>query len=298
MAIIDLARALERRSGSDDSVGSEAGVNGAKPLPTSVKALAGFIVVMGVIILGIAAWKFGKWRRSRLRAASMNNGGSLQKHSIVHVDLSKVETNPLEKETDVVQPYKWRPVSRPPVSHSANKAVKTGTKRFFGGVVGKKPAPLAVDARSPPPAYIEATPAPYTVIVSTPDGYRTSSGVKLIPNTPSSPLPSPARIQSIGSGSPLRSSMMKTGKAKGTRASQAVKPLPRLMAVVCTFTPSLADELSVSIGEPLLLMEEYEDEWCLVQRVGKADAERGVIPRFCLTEAPPMPQRRASRTLQ
>ena len=47
MAIIDITRALERR---DNSAGSQAGVS--EPLPTSVKALAGFIVVMGLIILG------------------------------------------------------------------------------------------------------------------------------------------------------------------------------------------------------------------------------------------------------
>jgi hypothetical protein len=31
------------------------------------------------------------------------------------------------------------------------------------------------------------------------------------------------------------------------------------------------------------MIEEYEDEWCLVQRVGRTD-QRGVIPRFCLIE--------------
>ncbi|KAI0819000.1 hypothetical protein BC629DRAFT_690575 [Irpex lacteus] len=83
--------------------------------------------------------------------------------------------------------------------------------------------------------------------------------------------------------------MITTAKFKAERASQAAKPLPRLMAVLCTFTPSLADELSISIGEPVMLLEEYEDEWCLVQRVGKSDAERGVVPRFCLQEAPTLP---------
>jgi hypothetical protein len=44
------------------------------------------------------------------------------------------------------------------------------------------------------------------------------------------------------------------------------------------------DELSVAVEETVRLLEEYEDEWCLVQRVGRVDAMKGVIPRFCLME--------------
>jgi len=56
------------------------------------------------------------------------------------------------------------------------------------------------------------------------------------------------------------------------------------MSVGHAFDPSMEDELSVTVGETVRLVEEYEDEWCLVQRVGRLDAERGVIPRFCLVE--------------
>ena len=55
------------------------------------------------------------------------------------------------------------------------------------------------------------------------------------------------------------------------------------MIVVALYVPSLSDELSIRLGETIRMIEEYEDEWCLVQRVGRTD-ERGVIPRFCLTE--------------
>ena len=49
------------------------------------------------------------------------------------------------------------------------------------------------------------------------------------------------------------------------------------------YIPSLSDELSIRLGETIRMIKEYEDEWCLVQRAGRTD-ERGVIPRFCLTE--------------
>lgn len=55
------------------------------------------------------------------------------------------------------------------------------------------------------------------------------------------------------------------------------------MVVVALYIPSLSDELPIRLGETIRMVEEYEDEWCLVQRVGRTE-ERGVVPRFCLTE--------------
>ena len=93
------------------------------------------------------------------------------------------------------------------------------------------------------------------------------------------------------------------------------KPLPRTMVVTCTFTPGLSDELPLSIGETVSMLEEYIDEWCFVQRVqvmvqdGKGqgvtvsvhgtidpvhtvvvpvpgEGNLGAVPRFCLSEWP------------
>ncbi|KAF8516756.1 hypothetical protein JB92DRAFT_2715080 [Gautieria morchelliformis] len=59
-----------------------------------------------------------------------------------------------------------------------------------------------------------------------------------------------------------------------------------MVVVESTFTRSLHDELEVHEGETLQLLEEYEDEWCLVRRVGPKAAEQGVIPRFCVVDPP------------
>ncbi len=56
------------------------------------------------------------------------------------------------------------------------------------------------------------------------------------------------------------------------------------MVVTTSFESTLPDELSVRTGETLRLIREFDDEWCLVQRVGRLAAEKGVIPRFCLSE--------------
>ena len=58
------------------------------------------------------------------------------------------------------------------------------------------------------------------------------------------------------------------------------------MTISDTFVPSLEDELSVKLHEVVRLLEEYDDDWCLVQRVGRPDAPKGVVPRFCLKERP------------
>ncbi|KZV65934.1 hypothetical protein PENSPDRAFT_543463, partial [Peniophora sp. CONT] len=56
------------------------------------------------------------------------------------------------------------------------------------------------------------------------------------------------------------------------------------MTVCATFTPRSEDEMLVTPGENLRLLEMFEDDWCLVQRVGKLEGELGVIPTFCLAE--------------
>lgn len=66
-----------------------------------------------------------------------------------------------------------------------------------------------------------------------------------------------------------------------TKSSSPSKPY-QLVVVDSTFPPSLADELAIQVGEHLYLIEEYEDEWCLVQRVGSQ--EKGVVPRLCVVE--------------
>jgi hypothetical protein len=66
------------------------------------------------------------------------------------------------------------------------------------------------------------------------------------------------------------------------------------MQVTSSFEPSRSDELSLRVGETLRLIKEFEDEWCLVQRVGPPDAEKGVVPSCCLVERPHIIKNRAT----
>ncbi|KAJ6531106.1 hypothetical protein B0H19DRAFT_967166 [Mycena capillaripes] len=56
------------------------------------------------------------------------------------------------------------------------------------------------------------------------------------------------------------------------------------MNVINPFTPTLEDELPIQIGETVRILEEYQDGWALVQRLGRIDAPRGVVPRSCITD--------------
>ncbi|VDB82875.1 unnamed protein product [Peniophora sp. CBMAI 1063] len=72
--------------------------------------------------------------------------------------------------------------------------------------------------------------------------------------------------------------------------------LPRYMTVCATFTPRAEDEMLITLGENLRLLEIFEDQWCLVQRVGKLEGELGVVPTFCLAD--PLPVKDSKARLQ
>lgn len=59
---------------------------------------------------------------------------------------------------------------------------------------------------------------------------------------------------------------------------------PKLMTVINTFTPTLNDELPLTISDTVLMIEEFKDGWCTVQYLGKDNAAKGAVPRFCLQE--------------
>ena len=56
------------------------------------------------------------------------------------------------------------------------------------------------------------------------------------------------------------------------------------MTVAQTFVPTFPDEVSVTSGDAVLLLEEYGDNWCLVQLLATSTARRGVVPLSCLQE--------------
>jgi len=76
--------------------------------------------------------------------------------------------------------------------------------------------------------------------------------------------------------------------AAGTGISSTLPPVraqhaPLEAIVKCTFVPTLPDELSITTGERIFVVEQYDDGWDLCANVR---GERGMVPRECLEHAP------------
>lgn len=292
------------------------------PLPTSVKALTGFIVVLGVLVLGeyiptrrhsknnslfgtgIAAWRIGTWRRKKIRARHAAASSKIlaglstfEKSSTIDISSNRRTLDEKSGYTAPIIPaiYPIEFPALPVPAHSPNKAVKKGTNRFIGNFAfsSSKTSPIPEEpSPASTPLSSEPTPRPPSkgngkanLQVEVPiRPVVASNTLSADTGVAPSPIPSP-RTSSHGAYAP--DSAWKTPATSRPKSrSFNSKRLPRLMVVTCTFVPSLADELAIKVGETLRLVEEYEDEWCLVQRIGKLDAEKGVIPRFCLQERP------------
>lgn len=181
---------------------------------------------------------------------------------------------------------KWKPQ----VIHGSDNDTKWKPQMFNnnGPNVLDVKAPLPKEPiMSPPPTYT-ATHSPASTPSSSPRPPALNLPAVSVTHDDSNhlsvplqtPVPSPRRTSSFGT------------EGFGEQANLKAKPsmkgqkLPRRMLVEHTFVPTLADELAIKVGDVLNMLEEYEDEWCLVERVGSRSGERGVVPRFCLKERP------------
>ncbi|EMD38230.1 hypothetical protein CERSUDRAFT_93761 [Gelatoporia subvermispora B] len=146
------------------------------------------------------------------------------------------------------------------------------------------------DLRSPPPSYAFVDISP-TAQSGSQASFRPQISISVHPPSSHGSLSiakSNLAIESPVIASPIRTSSFGpynlSPATPKTKAALPTEKLPRLMVVDNTFQPNLPDELTIHVGETLQMMAEYEDEWCLVQRVGGLGGELGVIPRFCLRE--------------
>ena len=57
---------------------------------------------------------------------------------------------------------------------------------------------------------------------------------------------------------------------------------PYSTTVVCTYIPSLPDELTISIGETLRVLAGYEDGWSLCMNYR---GKQGMVPNECLEKS-------------
>lgn len=118
---------------------------------------------------------------------------------------------------------------------------------------------------TPPPAVHMQ---PYAAPSPPPASYNNPTPV---PAYPTQFLPS-----TYGAGS---AAAFATGRVPSARVPRG----PVEAAVKCTFVPTLPDELSITTGERIFIIEEYDDGWNLC---ANRRGERGMVPRECLERAP------------
>ncbi|KAF5386942.1 hypothetical protein D9615_001550 [Tricholomella constricta] len=297
--------------------------------PTSTTALAAIVSVVGAaIILGIVIWRYRSYKRQNAQAtSSLNARVTIEKdhHSEKHVDLANISIYTEKPQKAVLPPRSfdievgWVPqtkmypavdVSLPAPTASIKSKTKSSKVQLS---VKTSETPLDL-ARSPPPSYFLANggfegveqsprliPIPPSPAMSTnipppptpPANRRTKASFASQSEQPPLPAPSPRSesfaAHDVAYPDPADSSSDESSKDQ---------KLPRLMSVATTFMPTLDDELAIKLGDTVRMLEEYRDGWCLVQRVGRIDAPRGAVPRFCLQErrgvVPIMPTRKFS----
>jgi hypothetical protein len=284
----------------------------AVPLPvrlsTSARSLLASLIVLGAIGLAFVAWRIrASWKHYKTRTAPA-------RLSIAYNRWEKPTLVSLVNARNFDEPRKatWQP-------HVPSSPIDWATQvRCVKLPLGVALPPAAVTVPNRSPVYQEEyPPTPRSgpsvpPFPSPPPTYR-ALGLQNIPRPPTPrdttgtvmPPPTPmSRKYSEPVSTPLRSSFdlppVPSPRSASFNTSTTVTPaprttlaavfapkaLPRLMLVSTTFQPSRDDELAVRAGETLRLLKEFEDEWCLVQRVGRPNAEKGVVPRFCLVDRP------------
>lgn len=249
------------------------------PLPVSVKVLTALFVVLGILVLGIITWRIVVWRRRKALTASQQYRQSNFTPSEKIGPIA--DGRPMEKQEVLVILPMQPPMSVPASSVKWKPQIPRGYETS-----------AAVDTKMSPPDTARSPPPTYTTASGSPSGSPRPPALKLpivtvsdegnalpVHNNFPSPVPSPRRTSSFMKEAPTEGNMKPKPSLKGQK-------FPRKMLVEHTFIPSLADELSIKVGEVLTMLEEYEDEWCLVERLGGRSGERGVVPRFCLKERP------------
>jgi len=298
--------------------------------PTSITALAAVLSVIGavIVIVAIALWKY-RSRKHRNTHASPSLAGKVsirtEYHSEKHIDLENVSIYTEKPEKAVLTPRSfdtqvgWVPqtkgypavtVTLPEPTASPKSKTKSPNVPLFVKTPSKSPLD---SARSPPPSYFldnggSEAEAQSPRLIPVPPSPAVSTDSTPTPPTPPANRRTKASFVSLSEQHPLPAP---SPRSESFAAHDLVHPrdsvtdelgrdqkLPRLMSVAANFTPSLDDELAIKSGDTVRMLDEYRDGWCLVQRVGRIDAPKGAVPRFCLQErrgvVPILPTRKFS----
>ncbi|KAJ7073896.1 hypothetical protein C8F01DRAFT_1075576 [Mycena amicta] len=281
-----------------------------------------------VIILGVGLCVFRRWKRSKKNSAPSQIIDFTSEKARPYESDSKLDLHAsayiLEKPSSVYMPGAsaadmnpgWVPQMPQNKNGGVTSSTSTSSKKSKGSKKSlrssrgwdKTFSKFAPSERSPPPSYMAdsgsgSKTATFASKFPLPPSPPHQSSLPPTPPTPPAtkklnpisrqlPLlkPAPSELPPLPLLSPRSASF-------GAHQSMAFAQIglsdenadqPRLMNVVNPFTPTMDDELPIQLGETVRLLEEFQDGWALVQRLGRVDAPKGVVPLTCLSERSPV----------
>ncbi|KAH9949984.1 hypothetical protein B0H21DRAFT_46296 [Amylocystis lapponica] len=96
-----------------------------------------------------------------------------------------------------------------------------------------------------------------------------------------------ASFLSALSGGSLRSSVISSRRMSTASTASSVLDSSHKRKVRQLFNPALPDELVLSLGERVTVVQSYDDGWCIVGRdsfMNPGDAELGAVPAWCFVK--------------
>ncbi|THH28399.1 hypothetical protein EUX98_g5782 [Antrodiella citrinella] len=224
------------------------------------------MVIFGLIIIGIAAWRIGRCRRQKLRARMA--ASQRMSRYVAEKPANAIQVNFDTMIGDEKNSYFPLPalLSRPEPAHAPNKAIKKGTNRFIGSLnmvssqLGGKNRSSNHLSSPPPPVpakeVVPSMPIPEITIYRKTSTRSNKSGrvdlrvdvnasaltgqalalQLLTANTANTATQVPSPRSSSQLDSPLKNIPL-TARPKSAKTPGG-KKLPRLMLVTATFIPS------------------------------------------------------------
>ena len=162
-------------------------------------------------------------------------------------------------------------VSEPPASfttaaNTPQRSAPLSPFETYGQPMYSTPAPPVVHMRPTIPTYAVPTPPPAA--------YNNPTTVAAYPTQPIPSAYSPGNTAAIA----MARVAPGTGISSTLPSARAQHPPVEAM-VKCTFVPTLPDELSITAGERIFVVEQYDDGWDLC---ANRRGERGMVPHECL----------------
>ncbi|KAI0749469.1 hypothetical protein C8Q80DRAFT_626397 [Daedaleopsis nitida] len=245
--------------------------------------IIGGIILAAVLAVGLAAWLATRWYRKHASAKfEQQHASASMSYDDVYEKASRCALRP--RRPHVVLLFLPTPLERQRRhARARSPAPRRVARRDPRALHSRRQAPAALHAPPPPPP-----PSPLTLDSMS---QRSPGGRPLSTASWSS------RVMSLSGGPASKRmstmSVLSATSSIGSGAGPAQKKVRQL------FDPVLPDEIVVSLGETLTVVQRHDDGWCIVGRDSvfkPGEVELGAAPAWCFLK--PVKGLRAERPMR